>query len=176
VSADRLRQSHLRLASEIRQRQGDRQGEPPCVEPEAELRGEPARELEPARDPALLLPQEFPDGLEAEPIVVDERGDDAGLVHGTCGLSRRVGGEDPCLHGDARDRLEDDRNLTLAFGTPAKEAFEAVEDLEEALPDPGDAQRNRRILRPECEPDRFWTASPITVPGIKNWQETANLR
>jgi hypothetical protein len=143
VSADRLRQSHRRLAGEIRQRQGHRQGEPSRVKPEAELRCEPARELEPARDPALLLPQEFRDGLEAEPIVLGERGDDAGLVHGTYGLSRRVGGEDPCLHGDARDRLDDNRDLTLAFGTPAKEAFEAVEDFKDAFSDPGDAQGQR---------------------------------
>jgi hypothetical protein len=109
------------------------EGEAPGVEPFAQLRREAASQEEPALDPGLLSSEEFRDRRGREPVLVRKRRDHPGFVHGTGGLSGRVGLEESGLASDAGDGLEDHGDLPQAFGPPPGQALESVEDLEGAV-------------------------------------------
>jgi len=126
-------QAHLGRAvegAELR-RHGHRKAA--AVESEAELRGEPPGEGEPALDPGLLPAEKLGDGRRGELVVIDERRHHASLVHRPGGPSRRVRRQDPGLHGDAGHGLNDDRDLLQAVAVPADQALESVDHLEAAI-------------------------------------------
>jgi hypothetical protein len=61
-----------------------------------------------------------------EVIVVDERADDARLVHRAERAARGIGLQQPGLAGDAGGVLHDDRHVGVAVLPPAGQALEAV--------------------------------------------------
>jgi len=109
------------------------EGEAPRIEALAQLRREAASQEEPAFDPGLLSGEELRDGRGREPVLFGKRRDHPDLVHGTQGLSGRVGLEESGLSSDAGDGLEDHGDLPQAFGPPPGQALESVEDLEGAV-------------------------------------------
>ena len=109
------------------------EGEAPRIEALTQLRREAASQEEPALDPGLLSGEELRDGRRREPVLLGKRRDHPDLVHGTQGLSGRVGLEESGLPSDAGDGLEDHRDLFQAFGPPPSQTLESVEDLEGAV-------------------------------------------
>lgn len=133
-------QPYLGAAVEGAKEGSHRHGEAPAVESKSELRREAASEKETALDPGLLSAKELRDGRGGELIFVHQGSHDSGLVHRCESPPRSVGGEDPGLHGDAGDGLDDDGDLASALAPPDDHAFEAVEDLEAPIRSPSDAK------------------------------------
>jgi hypothetical protein len=131
------------LATTIEGTEGARHGEtkPAVLEETLEILVELLQQKQPSRDPGLLAPQELRDRREAQAVVLHERLDDVRLVHGAHAASGGIGGEHRRLHGDARDRLDDDRDLALALGAPACETLEPIDDLVVPAFDLGDPDR-----------------------------------
>jgi len=71
--------------------QGHRQRQGAPINSPAELWRQAAGEGETAIDPGLLVTEKPGDTWQGELVVVQERGDDAGLVHGAGGLAGGVG-------------------------------------------------------------------------------------
>jgi hypothetical protein len=119
------------------------EGEAPGIEPLAQIAREAACQEEPALDPGLLSSEELRDRRGRESVLVGERSDHPDLVHGTQGLSGRVGLEESGLSSDAGDGLEDHGDLPQAFGPPPGQALESVEDLQGAVLRRRHAERQR---------------------------------
>jgi hypothetical protein len=152
VTADGVGQAQLVGAREGGDGEGGGEGEAAGIEAGGQLGGEAAGEREAPIDPGLLAAEELGDGGQGEAVLVGERGDDAGLVHGAEGLPGRVGGEETRLGGGAGDGLDDDGDPAEPLAGPAGQALEAVEDLEGAVGGGGDAQRQRREIGPAVGP------------------------
>jgi len=140
VAPDRVGEAPLLPRGEGRKSDGHGEAEAPGIEPHLELSREPPRENEPALDPGLPPPQDLPDRQGGESVLLVEGRDDAGLVHGARGLSRRVGLEEAGLERDGASGLEDDGDLSAALRAPAGQALESVDDLEGAVLPLGHAQ------------------------------------
>jgi len=112
-----------------------------------EARGRFGRELgaedEATLHPAASMAEELAERVGRKLVLVYQRAGDARFVHGAGGLARGVGFEDAGLDGDAGGVLDDDRDVGKALGGPGVEALEAVEDLEGAVRDGRDADRQR---------------------------------
>jgi len=143
VLVDGVAQPLLLGAATSAQRQRDREREPAPIEPRGQVGRQPAREREPPLDPQRPAPQELGDGGLGHLVILVQRGDDPGLVHGAGGLGGRVGVQEACLHGGgALDGLDDGRNFRQTVRAPAGQALEAVEDLE-GVPGGRHAKRER---------------------------------
>jgi hypothetical protein len=98
-----------------------------------------------AGDPGLAAPEQASDRGDGQPVVADERIDDARLVHGAEGPGRCVRAQQERLAlGDGGGLLEDGGDLLHAGGAPAGQALQAVDDLEGAVVLRDDAQREVR--------------------------------
>lgn len=85
-------------------------------------------------DPGLAAAEQAGDGGEGEAVVAHERVDDARLVHGAEGAGRRVGAQEQGLALERRaGPLDDDGDCGGACLGPARQALEAVDDLEGAV-------------------------------------------
>lgn len=127
-----------KLAECARERRAD--GAP--GELELDGRGEAGPERQPGLDPARLVPQQASDGRGGQPVLVGERPDDPRFIEGGHGARRGVGLEqEPLVLGPHGRALDDDGHGGRALLTPAVQALEAVEDLEEAVGGWGDSQR-----------------------------------
>jgi len=126
-------QALLLGVTEGREAQRHGEGEAPRIEAFAQLRREAASQEEPTFDPGLLSGEELRDCRRREPVLLGKRRDHPDLVHGTRGLSGRVGLEETGFASDAGDGLEDHGDLPQAFGPPPGQALESVEDLEGAV-------------------------------------------
>jgi hypothetical protein len=111
------------------------------LEEALEVRVELLEEKQPPRDPGLLASEGLRDRGKAQAVVVHQRGDDVRLVHGAHAATGGVRGEHGRLQGEARDRLDDDRDLGASLGTPARESLEPVDDLVVPAFDLGDPDR-----------------------------------
>lgn len=129
MAGRRRPEAGLRAALERAERASHGEPKSSVVEQCLQLRVELSEEKETPRYPGCLSSEELRDGGDAEAILVEERGDDVSLVHGTHAAPGRVRGEHRCLHRAARDRLDHDRDLGLPLAPPASETLEAVDDL-----------------------------------------------
>jgi hypothetical protein len=107
------------------------------------VRGEPAAEGQASVHPAPAAAEQLGDLGGREVIVVGERADHAGLIHGAQGPPRGVRLEQPGLADDAGGVFHDHRHMGVAGAGPAGEALEAVEHLIGAVPRRGHAQGQR---------------------------------
>ena len=146
MAADGVGQAHLVGAREGGDGESGGEGEAAGIESDRQLGDEAAGQRQAAPDPGLLAAEELGDGGQGEAVLVGERIDDAGLVHGAEGLPGRVGREETRLGGRAGDVLDDNGDLAEPLAGPAGQALEAVEDLEGAVGGEGDAQRQRREI------------------------------
>jgi hypothetical protein len=133
VAGDRVGQTHLGLTFEGAELRCHRHGQASRVEPETELRREPACERETALDPGPLPPEQLGDGPRGELVVIGERRHHPGFIHGTRGPACGVCQEDAGLHGDSRNWFHHDGDFLPALALPDDQALEAVEDLEAAV-------------------------------------------
>jgi hypothetical protein len=117
--------------------------EPPGVDLPGHVRGEATAEGQAAIDPAPAAAEELGDLGGREVIVVGQRADHTGLVHGAQGPSRGVGVEQARLADDAGSVFDHHGHVGVAVAGPAGEAFEAVEHLVRAVPRRGHAQGQR---------------------------------
>jgi hypothetical protein len=142
VPADRVGQRKLISFGDGGEGQGDRERQRPAIEALGQIGGEPARQEETAFDPAGLVAEELADGGKGQAVFIDERGDDAGLVHGAGGLGRRIGGEEAGLERGARNGFDHDVELAAPFRVAGMhEALEAVDHFERPIRQGGDADR-----------------------------------
>lgn len=144
VAADGVTKTALLLLGECRKRQGYAETQAATLQPLSKLRNEPPCDGEPAFHPGLLPSQELRDGGGGQAILRLERGGHAGFVHGGGGTAGSIGLEEPRLERDARDRLEDDRDLLAAFRAPLGQALESVENFQSTVFSLRDAKRHRR--------------------------------
>lgn len=144
VAADGGGQGHLLLLAEGAELHGHRDRERADVEPPAEFGGQTPGELEPAGHPSFLSAQELGDGRRGKPVVVDQRGHDARLVHGPERSQGGVGLKEPLFSQDPLGGFDDDGHFGSPFFSPQGQALEAVENLEGFVGVLGDAKRQHR--------------------------------
>lgn len=111
---------------------------------------------QPALDPARLAPTEKRDGPDRQPIVVDQRRDDACLVQRRQRARRCVRGQDETLvlHR-RRQRLDHHRHAAMSRRLPARKALVAVEHVVLAIAGLGHTQGQLRRQRPvQLQPSR----------------------
>jgi hypothetical protein len=136
---------HARLVTAGQRRQGGGRGrrQPPGVDVPDHVGGQPAAEGQAPVHPAPAAAEQLGDLGGREMIVVGQRADHAGLVHGAQGPPRGVGLEQARLADDADGVFHDHGHVGVAVADPVGEAFEAVEHLVGALTGRCDAQRQR---------------------------------
>jgi hypothetical protein len=145
-----------------------REREAAAVQTRRQLGSQPPRERQPPLDPERAAAEELRGGRHGDPVVVDEGGHHARLVHGAGGLSRTVRLQETSLAHDAVHRLDDDRDLRATVPPPPGQTLEAVEDLEAAVVIRRDAQRKRSqiaAIRPLAAQRRERRAEPIERHG-----------
>lgn len=109
---------------------GEAQGEPSFIDPRVKAPREPSLEGITLRDPGALSAQELGHRRVGQAVVLDERGDHPGLVHGRSGPPGSVGTKQERLGLVAAGLLDEDGEL-LEAGIPGRpQALEAVDDLE----------------------------------------------
>lgn len=97
-------------------------------------RREPCCQREAARNPRLAPAEELSDCCKAQAVVFNQRTDDARLVHGRCRAGRRVRAQQQKLEFRRRARAFDHRrNESVPCFFPARQALEAVDDLEASI-------------------------------------------
>jgi hypothetical protein len=99
------------------------------IQSKAELWCEAAGKHEAPGHPGLLAAQELGDGHRGELVLIDKRLYNPGFVHGACGLPGSVGFEKSCLHGDSRNRLDHDGDLSASFSLPDDQALETIDNF-----------------------------------------------
>ncbi len=109
------------------QRHGD--GERAGIEARLQLGGEPAVDGEPLVDPALPVAEELAHRRGAEAVLIDVRGHDASLVHGTGCPPGGVRLQEPRLFQQRRGILDDHGDLPEAVLLPGTQPLEAVDHL-----------------------------------------------
>jgi hypothetical protein len=107
------------------------------------VRGEPAAEGQASVHPAPAAAEQLGDLGGREVIVVGQRADHAGLIHGAQGPLRGVRLEQPGLAGDAGGVFDHHRHVRVAATGPVGEALEAVEHFVAAVAGRGHAQGQR---------------------------------
>jgi hypothetical protein len=141
VSADCVGETALLPGGKAAQSQGDREGHVSGVEAILQLGSQPPRQEQAPFHPSLFARQKLGDGVRREAVLLRQRGDHAGLIHGAGGLGRRVGLEQAGLAADPRNRLDDHGYLAQAIGTPLCQTLETVEHLEVSVVPLSHAQR-----------------------------------
>lgn len=144
VSRDRVGQPGLvgpRHGGEgVRRRRRD----PAVIHGSGDAGRQPAAEDEAAIDPPPAAAEQLGNLCRRELIVVGERPDDTGLVHGTDRAPRAVRVEQPRFAHDAGGVLDDDRDVRVPVARPLRQALEPVEDVVGAIIIRGDAHREWR--------------------------------
>jgi hypothetical protein len=143
VARHGVRQARLVATRQRRQGRGRGGGEAAGVDVRCDVGREPPAKREPAIDPPPAAAEQLADLGRREVIVLGERADDAGLVHGAQGLPRGIGLEQAGLGYDAGGVFHDHGHVRAAVMGPVGEALEAVEHLVGALPGRRDAQGQR---------------------------------
>lgn len=144
VAQEDFRELHLLGLPERREGQGRGEAERPVVEAEAQRRGETAGQRQAPLDPGFLLAEDLAGGRDGEPVVLDQRSGDEGLVHGTDRPRRSVRRQEAGLHRHARGPLDHHGHFRSALGDPDRQALEAVDHLVDAVAGGGDTERERR--------------------------------
>jgi hypothetical protein len=140
-------QANLFDLAQRAQRQRNRQRQAAAVQSGLKLGGQSAKERQAALDPELSATQKLSDRRQRQMVLVRQRSHDPCLIHGAGGLARNIGFQKPRFHGDpCRDRLDEDGNLLAPFGTPERQPFKAVQDLECAVGCGSDSQGKRRQI------------------------------
>jgi len=120
------------------------------------LRPEAPGEQQPALDPCRLAAGQQRDRPRRQPIVVDQRRDDACLVQRRQCARRCVRDQDePLVLHRRGQRLDHHRHVTVSRGLPAREAFVPVEHVVLAIAGLGHTQGQLRRWRPvQLQPAR----------------------
>ncbi len=143
VALDGGGQARLVAARQRRQGRGRGGGEPPVIDVARQVRGEAAPEGQASVHPAPAAAQELGDLAGRQAVVVGQRADHPGLVHGTQRAARGVGFEQAGLAHDAGGVFHDRGHVRVAVPCPARQALEAVEHFVGAVAGRGDAQGER---------------------------------
>jgi hypothetical protein len=114
------------------------------IQAEAESRRKPAGQGQAPLDPGLLPAEDLPYGGDREAVVLEERPDDVGLVHGADRPGGGIGRQEPRFHRHSRGALDHDGDLPAALRGPGGQALEAVDHLVDAVAGGGDAEGKRR--------------------------------
>ena len=149
VSVGDFHETGLILLAEGAERERHGEREPAGIEIRLKFRAEPAVQRESLLDPAGPVAEEFPDGRDAESVLIDVRGDDAGLVHRAGRPPGGVGLQQPRLPEKRVGLLEDHGNLPEAGLLGPAQPLEPVDHLvrpARLLPDP-DRERRQRVPR-----------------------------
>lgn len=157
VACDGGEHQALLVVRELGQRLCDGRPDGTVADRGAGLRPETPGEQQPALDPACLTAAQQRDGPGRQAIVVDQRCDEAGLIHRGQRARWCVRGQDEALvlHR-RRHRLNHHGHVAMSRGLPAREAFVPVEHLVLAIAGLGHTQGQfRRGRRPvELHPSR----------------------
>lgn len=130
MASGRVERGALEPLGERAQREPQPHADLACVERALPAWREVAGEREAARGPRALLPGAPGDVQEREAVLVDERGDDARLVHGAERARRRVRREqEQLLVGGGARGLDDDLDVRRTSGAQLGQELEAVDDL-----------------------------------------------
>jgi hypothetical protein len=147
-------EAFLGVGGEGGQGVGERGTEASLLEPPLGGGSETVGEGEAAGHPGLAAPEEAGDRGDREPVVADEGIDDARLVQGVDGARRGVRAQQEGLAlGQGAGPFEDGGDLLQAYGRPAGQALEPIDDLEGAVVLRDDPQREvcerlrRRVAR-----------------------------
>lgn len=142
VRLDRADEPLLVLSRDLRQRGRDRRAERPHVEAALHRSRELECERESVLDPPRPAAQETRYRRAPDPRSLDQRLDDARLVHDRDRAPGGIGRENE-RHELLRRAapLDDHGDLRAPLGAPALEPLEAVDDLEEAVLAFGGAER-----------------------------------
>ena len=143
VACEGVGQARLLAARKRRHGEGRGGREAAGIDLRGHVGSEPAAEGQAPVHPAPAAAEQLGDLGGREVIVVGQRADHAGLVHGAQGPPRGVGVEQASLADDAGGVFHDHGHVGVAVAGPAGEAFEAVEHLVGAVPRRGHAQGER---------------------------------
>lgn len=142
VGLDRADELLLVARGDVRQRVRDRRTDSAHVDATLDRRRESLYESEPPLDPPPSTPEQPRRGRTPDSRALEERLDDARLVHDRDRAARRVRHEDEGheLLGRA-PAVENDRHLTQPGCTPPLETLDAVDHLERVVLDRNGAHR-----------------------------------
>lgn len=157
MARDRLREAHLLGLPEGAQAERGGEREPPVIEAEADLGGEPAGEGEAPLNPELLLAEGLGDRTDGEAVFIRQRRRHARLVHRAGGLLGGVGLQEPRLGSGAGDGLDHDGDLAPPLASPEGQAFESVQEFVDAVADREHAQGQ--------ESKRGFAVRPLAAQG-----------
>jgi hypothetical protein len=143
VAREGVGQTLLIAARERRHGGGSGGREAAVIDLRGHVGSEPAAEGQAPVHPAPATAEQLGDLGGREVILVGQRADHTGFVHGAQGPPWRVGVEQPGLADDAGGVFHDHGHVGVAVAGPAGEAFEAVEHLVRAVPRRGHAQGQR---------------------------------
>jgi hypothetical protein len=143
VAREGVGQTLLIAARQGRQSGGRGGREAAVVDVAGQVGGEPTAERETAIHPGPAAAEQRGDVRGGQVIVVGQRADHAGLVHGAQGPPRRVGVQQAGLGHDAGGVLDHHGHVRVAVAGPVGEALEAVEHLVGAVAGRGHAQGQR---------------------------------
>jgi len=143
VAREGVGQARLLAARQRRHGEGGGGREAAGLDVRGHVGREPAAKGQPALDPRPAAAEQLGDLARRKMIVVGQRADDAGLVHGAQGAPRRVGLEQPGLGHDAGGVFDHHGHVRVAVAGPVGEALEAIEHFVGALTGRSHAQGQR---------------------------------
>jgi hypothetical protein len=143
VAREGVGQARLLAARKRRHGPGRGRGEAAGIDLRGHVRCEPAAEGQAPVHPAPAAAEQLGDLGRREVIVVGQRADHAGLVHGTQGPPRGIGLQQARLGHDADGVFDHHRHLRGALARPPGEALEAVQYLIGPVAGRGHAQGQR---------------------------------
>jgi hypothetical protein len=143
VAHDGLGEARLLGAREGGKALRGRRREPTRIDVRSQDRREPTPEDQAALHPAAAAAEQLGDLGGREVIVVGQRADHAGLIHGAQGSPRGVRLEQPGFADDAGGVFDHHRHVRVAAAGPLGEALEAVEHFVAAGAGRGHAQGQR---------------------------------
>jgi hypothetical protein len=136
---------HALLITAREHREGGGRGgrEAAVIDLRGHVRRGPAADGQAPVHPAPAAAEQLGDLGGGEVIVVGQRADHAGLIHGAQGRPRGVSLEQPGLADDAGGVFHDHGHMHVAGAGPVGETLEAVEHFVGAVPGWEDAQGQR---------------------------------
>jgi hypothetical protein len=148
VACDGGEHQALLVVRELGQRLRDGRPDGAVADRGAGLRPEAPGEQQPALDPACLAAAQQRDGPGRQPIVVDQRCNEAGLVQRGQRARRCIRGQDePLVLHRRRHRLDHHRYMAMSGRLPAREPLVPVEHFVLAIAGLGHTQRQFRRRR-----------------------------
>jgi hypothetical protein len=148
VLLDRRQQRILVLVGETGERVGQSRPDDAAAEEILAATAQPVGDGQSPRHPLWFAPQDPRRSEWSEPVVGDQRGDDASLIKRGDGAWRSIAEQHAALELRWRSgRLDDHRDLGHPRLAPAVEAFEPVNDLVPPIGSGHDAQGQRGQLR-----------------------------